>query len=46
MLTKVIFRPFPYHPVGTAQTYEDLADSEGKRLEAVFHNAIFNPSSE
>jgi hypothetical protein len=36
MLTKVTFRPFPYHLAGTAQTYSELAYSEGQRLEAVF----------
>ncbi|KAL5365324.1 xylose isomerase-like protein [Aspergillus floccosus] len=34
------YGPFPYHPIGTAQTYSELADSEGKRLETLFHRAV------
>ncbi|OJI89148.1 hypothetical protein ASPTUDRAFT_35237 [Aspergillus tubingensis CBS 134.48] len=34
------YGPFPYHPIGTAQTFEELADSEGKRLEALFEFAV------
>ncbi|OJJ67837.1 hypothetical protein ASPBRDRAFT_199539 [Aspergillus brasiliensis CBS 101740] len=34
------YGPFPYHPIGTAQTFEELADSEGKRLEALFESAV------
>ncbi|KAL4917119.1 hypothetical protein BDW62DRAFT_211471 [Aspergillus aurantiobrunneus] len=33
-------RPFPYHPIGTAQSHGDLADSEGKRLEGLFKSAV------
>lgn len=31
-------RPFPYHPIGSVQTHEEVADSEGKRLEALFNS--------
>ncbi|GLA40474.1 hypothetical protein AnigIFM63309_008308 [Aspergillus niger] len=34
------YGPFPYHPIGTAQTHRELADSEGKRLEALFESAV------
>ncbi|OJI84614.1 hypothetical protein ASPTUDRAFT_56507 [Aspergillus tubingensis CBS 134.48] len=34
------YGPFPYHPIGTAHTYEELADSEGKRLQALFESAV------
>ncbi|RDH34998.1 xylose isomerase-like protein [Aspergillus welwitschiae] len=34
------YGPFPYHPIGTAQTHGQLADSEGKRLETLFESAI------
>ncbi|KAL7650398.1 hypothetical protein ACMYSQ_010182 [Aspergillus niger] len=34
------YGPFPYHPIGTAQTHGELADSEGKRLEALFGSAV------
>ncbi|RAL00060.1 sugar phosphate isomerase/epimerase family protein [Aspergillus ibericus CBS 121593] len=34
------YGPFPYHPIGTAQTHGELADSEGKRLDALFQNAL------
>jgi hypothetical protein len=33
-------RPFPYHPIGTAQSHGDLADSEGARLEKLFKSAV------
>lgn len=38
MLTKITFKLFPYHPVDTTQTYEELPDCEGKGLEAVLNN--------
>ncbi|QKX57766.1 uncharacterized protein TRUGW13939_04886 [Talaromyces rugulosus] len=34
------YGPFPYHPIGTAQTHSELADSEGKRLEALFKSSV------
>lgn len=33
-------RPYPYHPIGTEQTYSDLADSEATRLEAIFDRFV------
>lgn len=30
------YRPFPYHPFGSSQSFSDLADSEGTRLHALF----------
>ncbi|KAL4994139.1 hypothetical protein BDV10DRAFT_199046 [Aspergillus recurvatus] len=34
------YGPFPYHPIGTAQSYGNLADSEGARLEKLFKSAV------
>ncbi|CBF82517.1 hypothetical protein AN9115.2 [Aspergillus nidulans FGSC A4] len=34
------YGPFPYHPIGTAQSHGDLADSEGARLEKLFKSAV------
>ncbi|KAL4878269.1 xylose isomerase-like protein [Aspergillus karnatakaensis] len=34
------YGPYPYHPINTAQTHSELADSEAKRLEALFDEAI------
>ncbi|BCS23366.1 sugar phosphate isomerase/epimerase family protein [Aspergillus puulaauensis] len=34
------YGPFPYHPIGTAWSHGDLADSEGKRLEALFKSSL------
>ncbi|KAJ5679050.1 hypothetical protein N7462_007294 [Penicillium macrosclerotiorum] len=30
------YGPFPYHPIGSAQHHGELADDEGKRLQALF----------
>ena len=30
------YRPFPYHPFGSPQSFSDLADSEGARLHPLF----------
>jgi hypothetical protein len=35
-----VHRPYPYHPINTAQTFDELADSEGKRLEALFASVV------
>ncbi|KAJ5379532.1 hypothetical protein N7509_012651 [Penicillium cosmopolitanum] len=32
------YGPFPYHPIGSMQAHEDLADSEAKRLEMLSTN--------
>ncbi|KAL2859088.1 xylose isomerase-like protein [Aspergillus pseudodeflectus] len=34
------YGPYPYHPINTAQTFDELADSEGKRLEALFASVV------
>ncbi|KAI0102994.1 xylose isomerase-like protein [Nemania sp. FL0031] len=34
------YGPFPYHPFGSAQTYSNLADSEGLRLDKLFKNTL------
>lgn len=37
-LNRCFFRPFPYHPFGSPQSFSDLADSEGARLHPLFEN--------
>ncbi|KAL2834789.1 xylose isomerase-like protein [Aspergillus pseudoustus] len=34
------YGPYPYHPINTAQTFDELADSEGKRLDALFASVV------
>ncbi|RWA15047.1 hypothetical protein EKO27_g17 [Xylaria grammica] len=34
------YGPFPYHPFATTQTYSDLANSEGVRLDKLFKEAL------
>ncbi|KAL4869702.1 hypothetical protein BDV12DRAFT_74888 [Aspergillus spectabilis] len=34
------YGPYPYHPINTAQTHSELADSEAKRLEALFDSVV------
>ncbi|KAL3456782.1 hypothetical protein BJX64DRAFT_281119 [Aspergillus heterothallicus] len=34
------YGPYPYHPFNSAQTHDELADSEAKRLDALFAAAL------
>jgi len=36
MESRCCYRPFPYHPFGSPQSFSDLADSEGTRLHPLF----------